>query len=175
MKYLKIDRKWLKANFVADYEKGVLIHKTGRHAGQIAGAENGEGYMLVKKSRKAWYIHRLMAQFTSYIDISNYHVHHLDNDKGNNRPENLVLLSFQQHAALRTNSGRQTLRYRGIVKKKFSYGIRYIARLTVAGVVHEGPKRNTQMTAWKDYCRLYAKHRGLVHAPADVLKTYLNS
>lgn len=173
MLYKKIKRKWILENFDVDMTTGIVRHKTGHLAGKVVGSENSGGYLLTKKNNEAWYVHRIVAQMKSYSCIANYHVHHLNEDKGDNRPENLVLLTQQQHNQIRKTSGRQKLRYRGIIKKEYSFGTRYFAKLTHTGIVYTGPKRTTQLAAFKDFCKLYAKHRGLVHASEDIIKGYL--
>lgn len=175
MLYKKLNRKWILENFEIDMKTGTVRHRTGNYAGKVAGSENAGGYLMCKKQGKAFYIHRLVAQMKAHADISNYHVHHLDDDKGNNRPENLILLTHQEHNRIRKTSGRQTLRYRGIIRKKYSYGVKYFAKITHTGQTFYGPKRNTQLAAFKDYVKLFVKYRGLLHAPADIVNTYLKS
>lgn len=66
----------------------------------VGGYLNTNGYRVVYSGGKRTLEHRLVAQESIGRDIApNEHVHHIDGNKLNNTPENLVVLSPAQHMA----------------------------------------------------------------------------
>ena len=82
--------------------------------------KRGKGYKAIRiskdKKRHRYYIHRLVAQAFLDLDITNIKikVDHIDNDKTNNRLENLQLLTHRENGCKSLKYG--TSKYVGVCK-----------------------------------------------------------
>lgn len=78
---------------------GVLFWRDGPHAGQQAGApkDKQRPYMTFRLDGAALYVHRVVFAMTRGYDPHPWLVDHEDEDKANNRPSNLQLLTNRQN------------------------------------------------------------------------------
>ena len=82
-----------------------LLRRSERH-----GYPHNAGYQLLWFGAKARLVHRLVMETLLGRRLrTDEHVHHVDGDKHNNRPDNLQLLSASEHM-WRTNQGLEFLR-----------------------------------------------------------------
>lgn len=168
---VRLSKKLLEKNFYYERETGILYHRTGPEAGKPITTQNAGGHLIVTKFRKVLYVHRIVAQLLFKVDIAKFCVGHRNGILTDNRESNLNLVPIVRRNILRTTDKRRTLKYRGIVK----YGKTKLfqAKIQVSGKTYRGEPRQTQLEAYNDYCRLFIKHHGFVHAPEDIVKNYL--
>jgi len=68
---------------------------------------NGDGYEEFRNALEYVAHHRLlMVAVTGLFDISDYHVHHINGVKWDNRPENLELVDPSSHMEMASEKGR---------------------------------------------------------------------
>jgi hypothetical protein len=79
------------------YEDGVLVWKK---TNKVAGRDTPQGYRQVGIKGKIYYLHRLI-WIWHYGDPGTSHVDHINHDRGDNRIENLQLLSPRRNIAKR--------------------------------------------------------------------------
>jgi hypothetical protein len=172
MKTLKIDINLAKATFGYSKTTGKLKWLIGKFAGEEAGTINGCGYRIVEWLGKKWYAHRLAVALVTGQDPEGLVVDHTDYDRKNNKWKNLRLCTQRENLLRKRSSGRQTLRYRGIEKRLYSFGWRYRAVLVVTGKKLYGKPVKTQKAAYKKHLQLFAKHNGVKNMCPKMLTDY---
>jgi len=56
-----------------------------------------KGYATFREEGKNIFVHRRTAEKKYKVIPKGFHVHHIDEDKTNNRPDNLILLHWKDH------------------------------------------------------------------------------
>ncbi|PHM45892.1 hypothetical protein Xmau_00283 [Xenorhabdus mauleonii] len=80
------------------------------HAGDVAGWDDGSGYIRIKIKGKAYKAHRL-AWFMHYGEWPNMNIDHIDRCRSNNEIQNLRLASHYENSV---NKGKRTNNKSGI-------------------------------------------------------------
>ena len=119
------------------YDDGELYYREDlsprARRGQKVGSMNGNGYKTIKYNDKQFKYHRVIYCYFNecdYDDISGWDVDHLDNDKNNNRIENLLLCEHWENQLNRIDTkknGGVTMRRDENGKRTWtSYGLQLV-------------------------------------------------
>jgi hypothetical protein len=104
----------------ADTEAGVFRWKNtmGGKAikGQIAGAKNAAGYIVIRVDKTDQFAHRLMWLYV-YGAIPLLNIDHIDRDRANNKPVNLRLATPKQNSENIFRAKTNTSGFRGVRKE----------------------------------------------------------
>lgn len=172
MKMIQLNPSELAATFKLNKRTGELTWLVGRNKGQVAGTVNGCGYRIIEWKGKKVYAHRVVATLWTRQDLTGWVVDHLDYNRLNNCPTNLRVVTQRENLLRKRGSGRQTLRYRGIEKRLYSFGWRYRAVLVVNGRKLYSKPQRTQKAAYKKHLQLFAKHNGVDNMCPKMLADY---
>lgn len=103
-----------------DTEKGMFTWKNtmGGKAmrGQVAGAKNTPGYIVIRLDQKDYLAHRLMWLYV-YGAFPLLSIDHIDRDKTNNKPTNLRLATPKQNSENMFRVKSNTSGFRGVRKE----------------------------------------------------------
>ena len=95
------------------YDDGVLYYKedisSRARRGQKVGSMSGTGYKQIKYNDMMFQYHRIIYCYFNecgYDDISGWDIDHLDNNKSNNRIENLILCEHWENQLNRVDTKR---------------------------------------------------------------------
>lgn len=164
----------IKNTFRYQKRTGKMFWKVGKFAGQEAGTINGCGYRIIDWKGKKFYAHRLAAVLLTGADISGKVVDHVNYDRADNRPKNLRIVSQRENLLRKRSSGRQSLRYRGIERRLYSFGWRYRAVLVVNGKKLYSKPQMTQKAAYQKHLQLFARHNGTENMCPQMLEDYIS-
>lgn len=168
--FKKIDTNAFKKDYKFDLIAGTLTPKQKRT--KVAYL-NKRGYWVLQRQGVKYYVHRVLAQLASKKDISNFVVDHLNYDTTDNRIENLRLTTQRNNVIRKRTTGKRKLRYRGIVKKNYTYGVRYLGKVTVNGKAMYSPAQKTQKAAYVKHLQMFCRYNGIENLPPKMLKDYL--
>lgn len=143
-------------------DRGGVKNKKGKMVGHI----NHQGYMSFYLNKKSYKIHRMvLSTFNPIENMENFHVHHKDGIKTNNRKENLEWIEPSKHALLEIRKGKCPLGKRGKESLSFKGLIGQFNKHGTLVNILEGRKSIEELNFW-DRC-VYASTR-------NRLKTYKN-
>lgn len=129
-----ISQELLLALFNYDPETGIFTRKltTGTKAkkGDIAGVLNDNGYIDISINTRAYRAHRL-AWLYCFDELPEEQIDHIDNDRTNNRLDNLRLATNLQNSYNKGVSKLNTTGYKGVSLDKRCN--RYRAYISVEG------------------------------------------
>ena len=94
-------------------ETGVFVRKTGRFAGNIAGAIQTHGYVMFGLLGKVWLAHRLAWIYVHGVTPND--IDHKDRVKHNNRISNLRECTNQENQFNRDKPRVNTSGYKGVI------------------------------------------------------------
>ncbi len=172
--YQKINVKLARKTFDYNPTTGEIFWKTGRFAGLVAGTKTKRGYIVIEWKSRKYYAHRLAVSLHTGKDISNYVVDHKDYNCSNNVFTNLQLCKQRVNLLRRRRSGRQSLKYRGILRRLYSYGWRYLGAVVVNGKrIYSAPQK-TQKEAYRKYLQLFARYNGIDSMCPKMLSDYVS-
>ena len=123
--------------------------------GTEAGAVSGTGYRIVGVNNVTYRAQRLIWMLAYGVDPSDNRVDHIDNDRANNRLDNLRLATNAQNNANCTGKSRSGLP-KGVRKNKCRFG----ARVRVNKVEHWLGTFDTPELAHEAYCAAAQQHFG---------------
>lgn len=95
-----------------DPETGSLTWRTGIFAGKLAGGIGQDGYARVRLNRKLYLSHRLIWKLIHNGEPSE--IDHIDNDRGNNKIENLRAANSQKNGFNRLKTASNRSGYKGV-------------------------------------------------------------
>lgn len=170
----KISYQAAKRDFSYDPETGVLTWKKGKWAGRVAGSMNGCGYITVTWLGKKWYVHRIIATLMLKKDIGGMVIDHRDYDRSNNVWQNIDVVTARQNV-LRRRIRKRKLRYQGIERRDYSYGVRYRATLVANGRKFVGTPQRTQKAAYHDYLSMFVEHASIYDLPPRLASDFVMS
>lgn len=81
-----------------------LVPKSGTHPEHYTYGYQDKVYKTIRYNGKNYLVHKLVAEVylnnNQPIDSKKYHVHHLNENKTDNRVENLIILTHKEHHRL---------------------------------------------------------------------------
>jgi len=161
-------------DFDYDRENGNLIWRTGPWKGQIAGTINGCGYRIVTWLGRKWYAHRIAAAMVLNSDLVNSIIDHRNYRQSDNRWVNLWVGTLRENVARRRlKPGNRGLRYQGIEKRVYSFGVRYRMSIVAGGKKFVGQPQRTQRAAYVDYLNKFRETQGFLYMPPKLQADYL--
>ena len=120
-------------------------------AGKTAGYVTPEGYVLLNIQNTSVHAHRVAWKMHYGVEPP-HQIDHIDDDKANNRIDNLREATGNGNFYARGKSKLNTTGYKSVMLdyRSGSLAPRYHADLTVNGVRHQGPRRHTAEEAAED-------------------------
>ncbi len=171
---LPIDTKQANLDFTFDRDTGDLIWKTGPMRGQIAGTINGCGYRIVTWLGRKYYAHRIAAAMVLNSDLVGKIIDHRNYKRSDNRMSNIWVGTMRENVARRRLLPRnRELRYQGIEKRTYSFGLRYRMSIVAKGRKYVGQPRRTQREAYIDYLVMFREVQGFVYMPDRLQADYM--
>jgi len=117
MAEISLSRERLCELLEVDAEKGIFTWRNtmGGKAkkGQLAGAKQKTGYILIRLDKKDYYAHRLMWLYV-YGAIPLLQIDHINRDKSDNRSANLRLATQKQNSENIFRAKQNTSGFRGV-------------------------------------------------------------
>lgn len=134
-----------KCKYYFDYtDDGKLLWKHISHMdnkstiGSVAGwFMKSTSYYMVKFGGQIALQHRILYQLYHDVELENEHIDHIDNDKTNNRKENLRLCTHTQNSVNQKHRKNNKLKLKNITEKTVRKHSYWNIKITNNGIKHD--------------------------------------